>query len=57
MGGKHERVENFILFFEILKKLFSANRVIRKVRKTKHRNPEFGHEQGEIQKNPEKEVH
>jgi hypothetical protein len=26
------------------------NRVIRKVRKTQHQNPEFGHTQGEIQK-------
>jgi hypothetical protein len=25
-------------------------RVIRKVRKTQHQNPEFGHTQGEIQK-------
>jgi hypothetical protein len=26
------------------------NRVIHKVRKTQHQNPEFGHTQGEIQK-------
>jgi len=30
------------------------NRVIHKVRKTQHQNPEFGHIQGEIQKNPAK---
>ncbi len=30
------------------------NRVIRKVRKTQHQNPEFGHTQGEIQKNLQK---
>jgi hypothetical protein len=28
-----------------------ANRVIRKVRKTQHQYPEFGHTQGEIKKN------
>jgi hypothetical protein len=28
--------------------------VIRKVRKTQHQNPEFGHTQGEIQKKPAK---
>jgi hypothetical protein len=28
----------------------SNNRVIRKVRKTQHQNPKFGHTQGEIQK-------
>ncbi len=31
---------------------FRHNRVIHKVRKTKHQNPEFGHTQGEIQKKP-----
>ncbi len=30
------------------------NRVIRKVRKTQHQNPEFGHTQDEIKKKPEK---
>jgi hypothetical protein len=30
------------------------NRVIRKVRKTQHQNPEFGHKQGEFQKKPVK---
>jgi hypothetical protein len=29
-------------------------RVIHKVRKTQHQNPEFGHTQGEIQKNLQK---
>jgi hypothetical protein len=29
-------------------------RVIRKVRKTQHQHPEFGHTQGEIQKNLQK---
>jgi hypothetical protein len=29
-----------------------STRVIRKVRKTQHQNPEFGHTQGEIQKKP-----
>jgi hypothetical protein len=29
-------------------------RVIRKVRKTEHQNPEFGHIQGEIKKKPAK---
>jgi hypothetical protein len=29
-------------------------RVIRKVRKTQHQNPEFGHTQGEIQNKPAK---
>jgi hypothetical protein len=29
-------------------------RVIRKVRKTQHQNPEFGHTPGEIQKEPAK---
>jgi hypothetical protein len=39
--------------FLILK--FSAdNRVIHKVRKTQHQNPEFGHTQGEIKKKPAK---
>jgi hypothetical protein len=39
--------------FLILK--FSAdNRVIHKVRKTQHQNPEFGHTQGEIKKNLQK---
>jgi hypothetical protein len=28
--------------------------VIRKVRKTQHQNPEFGHTQGEIKKKPTK---
>jgi hypothetical protein len=31
-------------------------RVIRKVRKTQHQNPEFGHTQGEIKKKPCKKV-
>jgi hypothetical protein len=31
--------------------------VIRKVRKTKHQNPEFGHTQAEIQKKTCKKVH
>jgi hypothetical protein len=30
------------------------NTVIHKVRKTQHQNPEFGHIQGEIKKNPAK---
>jgi len=30
------------------------NRVIHKVRKTRHQNPEFGHTQVEIKKNPAK---
>jgi len=30
------------------------NRVIRKVRKTEHQSPEFGHTQGEIKKKPAK---
>jgi hypothetical protein len=30
------------------------NRVIRKVRKTRHQNPEFGHTQGEIKRKPAK---
>jgi hypothetical protein len=30
-------------------------RVIRKVRKTQHQNPEFGHTQGEIKKKPAKQ--
>jgi hypothetical protein len=30
------------------------SRVIRKVRKTQHQNPEFGHIQGGIQKKPAK---
>jgi hypothetical protein len=29
---------------------------MRKVRKTQHQNPEFGHTQGKIQKQPAKEV-
>jgi hypothetical protein len=29
-------------------------RVIRKIRKTQHQNPEFGHTQGEIQNNMQK---
>jgi hypothetical protein len=33
---------------------FSHNRVIHKVRKTQHQNPEFGHTQGELQKKPAK---
>jgi hypothetical protein len=33
---------------------FLRYRVIRKVRKTRHRNPEFGHTQGEIQRKPAK---
>jgi hypothetical protein len=32
----------------------SNSRVIRKVRKTQHQNPEFGHTQGKIQKTPAK---
>jgi hypothetical protein len=36
----------------------SNSRVIRKVRKTEHQNhPEFGHTQGEIQKNTCQKVH
>jgi hypothetical protein len=31
--------------------IYNSGRVIRKVRKTQHENPEFGHTQGEIQKN------
>jgi len=31
---------------------FRCNRVIRKVRKTQHRNPQFGHTQGEIFQKP-----
>jgi hypothetical protein len=31
-----------------------TNRVICKVRKTRHQNPEFGHTQGEIQKTLQK---
>jgi hypothetical protein len=34
-----------------------GNRVILKVRKTQHQNPEFGHTQGEIQKKNSKKVH
>jgi hypothetical protein len=30
--------------------VIAAIRVIRKVRKTQHQNPEFGHTQGEIKK-------
>jgi hypothetical protein len=30
------------------------NRVMRKVGKTQHQNPEFGHTQGEIKKKPAK---
>jgi hypothetical protein len=30
------------------------NRVVRKVRNTQNQNPEFGHTQGEILKNPAK---
>jgi hypothetical protein len=30
------------------------NRLIRKVRKTHHQNPEFGHTEGEIKKKPAK---
>jgi hypothetical protein len=30
-------------------------KVIHKVRKTQHQNPEFGHTQGEIQEKPAKE--
>jgi len=41
-----------------LRKLKNKNqrhiRVIRTVRKTQHQNPEFGHTQGETQKNPAK---
>jgi hypothetical protein len=33
---------------------FSFNRVMGKVRKTQHQNPEFGHTQGGIQKKPAK---
>jgi hypothetical protein len=33
---------------------FSFNRVMGNVRKTQHQNPEFGHTQGEIQKNLQK---
>jgi hypothetical protein len=33
---------------------FSFNRVIGKVRKTQHQNPEFGQTQGEIKKKPAK---
>jgi hypothetical protein len=33
---------------------FQANRDIRKVRKTQHQFPEFGHTQGEIQNTPAK---
>jgi hypothetical protein len=41
------------LVFFILK-LFADFRVIHKVRKTRHQNPEFGHTQGEIKKNLQK---
>jgi hypothetical protein len=33
---------------------FGCNRVVCKVRKTQHHNPEFGHTQGEILKKPAK---
>jgi hypothetical protein len=36
---------------------YEAIRVIRKVTKTQHQNPEFGHTQGEIKKNTCKKVH
>jgi hypothetical protein len=36
---------------------WQLNRVIRKVRKTQHHNPEFGHTQREIQKTTCKQVH
>jgi len=38
---------SFVTCFSLLK-LRRVNRVIRKVRKTQHQNPEFGHTQGEI---------
>jgi hypothetical protein len=34
-----------------------STRVIRKVRKIQHQNPEFGHTHGEIKKRPCKKVH
>jgi hypothetical protein len=34
----------------MLNSMRKYNRVIRKVRKTQHQNPEFGHTQSEIQK-------
>jgi hypothetical protein len=43
-----------IPIFLVASESWRDNRVIRKVRKTQHQNPEFGHTQGEIKKNPAK---
>jgi hypothetical protein len=39
---------------KLTNRLFGDIRVICKVRKTQHQNPEFGHTQGEIKKKPAK---
>jgi hypothetical protein len=43
------------IFLVVASQSWRYNRVIPKVRKTQHQNPEFGHTQGgEIKKNPAK---
>jgi hypothetical protein len=50
--GKNLKTPKFCgLFLDIIN-----NRVICKVRKTQHQNPEFGHTQGEIQRKPARKV-
>jgi hypothetical protein len=39
------------IFLVVASQSWRHNRVIRKVRKTQHQNPEFGDTQGEIKKN------
>jgi len=49
VGGLKDffKINSFGVPIKVNKKPFD-NRVIHKVRKTKHQNPEFGHKQGEI---------
>jgi hypothetical protein len=45
-------INNVLILFLFLKIII--NRVIHKVKKTQHQNPEFGHTRGEIHKKLEK---
>jgi hypothetical protein len=47
---KKGKLQHFVVKFGPEKTLLI--RVIRKVRQVQHRNPEFGHTQGEIKKQP-----
>jgi hypothetical protein len=46
-----------LLISLVLLFVVDGNRVIRKLRKTQHQNPEFGHTQDEIKKKTCKKVH